>query len=196
MIDAFRRLTHIQPSSRASEEASSKSKPLGNSISSSGKGAENSQQAAQLEGSEPASTAPRERLQCPPDTFQLGRSTWTFLHTMAAYYPEEPTRAQKSLMRSMMEGLAEFYPCSVCADHLREQVGGLKQEGSPVYPVCCNAWGWVCTILCLCSSSCAVSRVLCGLNDCPALSAMKQWALCCNGFMPPCRSKAQRTSLH
>jgi hypothetical protein len=45
---------------------------------------------------------------------------------MAAYYPEEPTRAQKSLMRSMMEGLAEFYPCSVCAEHLREQVGGRR----------------------------------------------------------------------
>jgi hypothetical protein len=26
---------------------------------------------------------------------QLGRSTWTFLHTLAAQYPEQPTRAQK-----------------------------------------------------------------------------------------------------
>lgn len=25
----------------------------------------------------------------------LGQSTWTFLHTLAAQYPEQPTRSQK-----------------------------------------------------------------------------------------------------
>ena len=60
--------------------------------------------------------------ECPPDTGQLGRATWTFLHTWAAYYPEEPTRSQQSLARSMVEGLAEFYPCHFCRAHLQEQV--------------------------------------------------------------------------
>ncbi|EFJ39979.1 hypothetical protein VOLCADRAFT_108387 [Volvox carteri f. nagariensis] len=59
---------------------------------------------------------------CPPDTWQLGRATWTFLHSMAAAYPEQPSPRQQELMRYMMEGLAEFYPCEVCAEHLREQV--------------------------------------------------------------------------
>lgn len=36
---------------------------------------------------------------CPPDTPEIGRATWTFLHTMAAYYPEQPSGAQRSLMR-------------------------------------------------------------------------------------------------
>jgi len=67
---------------------------------------------------------------CPPDTSEIGNATWTFLHTMAAYYPEEPSNAQKSLMRSMMEGLAEFYPCSVCAEHLREQVAARPPDVS------------------------------------------------------------------
>ncbi|GIL66131.1 hypothetical protein Vafri_19729 [Volvox africanus] len=59
---------------------------------------------------------------CPPDTWQLGRATWTFLHSVAAHYPEHPSPRQQELMRGMMEGLAEFYPCEVCAEHLREQV--------------------------------------------------------------------------
>lgn len=52
---------------------------------------------------QPSSTSPilpavaleaaAERLPCPPQTAELGRSTWTFLHTMAAYYPEEPSGA-------------------------------------------------------------------------------------------------------
>lgn len=59
---------------------------------------------------------------CPPDTAELGKATWTFLHSVAAYYPKRPTPRQQDLMRGMMEGLAEFYPCEVCREHLREQV--------------------------------------------------------------------------
>lgn len=56
---------------------------------------------------------------CPPDTAELGKATWTFLHSVAAYYPKRPTPRQQDLMRGMMEGLAEFYPCEVCREHLR-----------------------------------------------------------------------------
>eukprot|EP00198_Chlamydomonas_reinhardtii_P003413 XP_001692749.1 sulfhydryl oxidase [Chlamydomonas reinhardtii] len=59
---------------------------------------------------------------CPPDTWELGRATWTFLHSVAAGYPESPSERQQGLMRGMVEGLAEFYPCEVCREHLREQV--------------------------------------------------------------------------
>jgi len=60
--------------------------------------------------------------QCPPDTQELGRATWTFLHTMAAYYPEAPSRTQQTLMRNVLDGVAEFYPCSFCRAHLQNQV--------------------------------------------------------------------------
>lgn len=58
-------------------------------------------------------------LPCPPDTWELGRATWTFLHSVAAGYPESPSERQQGLMRGMVEGLAEFYPCEVCREHLR-----------------------------------------------------------------------------
>ncbi|OSD04710.1 FAD-dependent thiol oxidase [Trametes coccinea BRFM310] len=57
---------------------------------------------------------------CPPDVEQLGRSTWTFLHTTAAYYPDKPTMAHRVNMLSLLRALPVLYPCSVCATHLGE----------------------------------------------------------------------------
>jgi mitochondrial FAD-linked sulfhydryl oxidase len=42
-----------------------------------------------------ATTKKEMAVECPPDKDELGRSTWTFLHTMAAYYPEEPSDADQ-----------------------------------------------------------------------------------------------------
>jgi mitochondrial FAD-linked sulfhydryl oxidase len=61
-------------------------------------------------------------MECPPDAGDLGRSTWTFLHTMAAYYPEKPTETDKVAMNDFIHGLTLFYPCGYCADHLKEEV--------------------------------------------------------------------------
>ncbi|CAG8448642.1 24423_t:CDS:2 [Dentiscutata erythropus] len=59
---------------------------------------------------------------CPPDVEQLGRSTWTFLHTMAAYYPEVPSYAQQRSMKTFLSTFSQFYPCDHCAEHLREEM--------------------------------------------------------------------------
>lgn len=59
---------------------------------------------------------------CPPDSGQLGRAGWTFLHTMAAYYPDNPTTTQQSEMKGFLTGLSKFYPCHYCADHLQEEM--------------------------------------------------------------------------
>lgn len=64
-----------------------------------------------------------EPFPCPPDSVQLGTATWTFLHTMAAYYPEKPTENQKSDMKSFISNFSKFYPCNHCAEHLREELG-------------------------------------------------------------------------
>lgn len=56
----------------------------------------------------------------PPDAGELGRATWTFIHTMSTYYPERPSLRQQSQMRSFLAFLGDFYPCGHCAAHFRD----------------------------------------------------------------------------
>ncbi|VDK43511.1 unnamed protein product [Anisakis simplex] len=63
------------------------------------------------------------RADCPLDTEQLGKSTWNFLHTMAAYYPERPSEEEKNNARTMMNLLGKLYPCAPCAEGLRKDLG-------------------------------------------------------------------------
>jgi len=57
---------------------------------------------------------------CPVDREELGRQSWTLLHTMAAYYPDDPTETDKTNMMHFLTCLAHFYPCSHCAEAFRE----------------------------------------------------------------------------
>ena len=59
---------------------------------------------------------------CPLDREELGRSTWNLLHTLAAYYPEQPTAAEQESARQLFLALAQFYPCEVCAEDFRDSV--------------------------------------------------------------------------
>ncbi|TFK26235.1 hypothetical protein FA15DRAFT_588863 [Coprinopsis marcescibilis] len=52
---------------------------------------------------------------CPPDVEVLGRATWTFLHTAAAYYPEKPSPNQRANMLMLIRSLPVVYPCAWCA---------------------------------------------------------------------------------
>lgn len=67
----------------------------------------------------PRSRAPAED-PCPPDVEELGRATWTFLHSAAAYYPDRPTAEQRDAMQALLDALPTVYPCSICASELRE----------------------------------------------------------------------------
>ena len=62
---------------------------------------------------------------CPLDREELGRSTWSLLHTIAAYYPDQPTAAQQESMRQLFLSLAQFYPCEVCAEDFRESIAAI-----------------------------------------------------------------------
>ncbi|KAK6159231.1 hypothetical protein DH2020_006545 [Rehmannia glutinosa] len=53
---------------------------------------------------------------------ELGRATWTFLHTLAAQYPDKPTRQQKKDVKELMGILSRMYPCKECADHFKEVI--------------------------------------------------------------------------
>lgn len=60
--------------------------------------------------------------ECPLDREELGRNTWSFLHTMAAYYPKKPSEQQKKSMIQFIDSFSEFYPCKICAEDLREDL--------------------------------------------------------------------------
>lgn len=68
-------------------------------------------------------TAPAKPPQdaCPPDIEELGRSTWTFLHSAAAYFPDAPSAEQKHAMQALLDALPLVYPCATCAEELREE---------------------------------------------------------------------------
>ncbi|KAJ5668152.1 uncharacterized protein N7477_006722 [Penicillium maclennaniae] len=55
----------------------------------------------------------------PPDVEELGRSTWTLLHSMAATYPETANAEHQDNMRGFLKFFSKLYPCWVCADDFR-----------------------------------------------------------------------------
>ncbi|XP_066587893.1 FAD-linked sulfhydryl oxidase ALR [Prorops nasuta] len=63
-----------------------------------------------------------QRNDCPLDKDELGSQTWGFLHTMAAYYPDNPSDRQKTDMRNFFYLFSKFYPCNTCAEDLQEQL--------------------------------------------------------------------------
>lgn len=76
-----------------------------------------------------SSDAPPERPQdCPPDVNALGRATWTFLHTTVAYYPTQASPSQQTNMRSLLQSVGIFYPCSYCATDFRERMKAVEPD--------------------------------------------------------------------
>lgn len=67
---------------------------------------------------------------CPPDVEQLGRATWTFLHTTAAYYPENPSPSQRANMLMLISSLPVLYPCGWCAKDFGENIQKTKPDVS------------------------------------------------------------------
>lgn len=58
---------------------------------------------------------------CPLDKSELGRNTWSFLHTMAEYYPNSPSTSEKADMKKFITTLSQFYPCDYCAKDFRNE---------------------------------------------------------------------------
>jgi FAD-linked sulfhydryl oxidase len=57
-------------------------------------------------------------LVCPPDANELGRGTWTFLHSVAAYLPKALSESEKENMINLLRAVSALYPCKKCADHM------------------------------------------------------------------------------
>ena len=58
----------------------------------------------------------------PPAVGKLGSSSWTFLHTMAANYPEKPTDTQKKEMNEFLNIFSRVYPCFWCAKDFEKYI--------------------------------------------------------------------------
>ncbi|MPC40976.1 FAD-linked sulfhydryl oxidase ALR [Portunus trituberculatus] len=71
-------------------------------------------------GEEAARPGDAAKYGCPADSLALGRGTWRLLHTMAAYYPDQPSSQQQQDMRSFITLFSKFYPCPPCAEDFRE----------------------------------------------------------------------------
>eukprot|EP00588_Corethron_pennatum_P014585 CAMPEP_0194265410 /NCGR_PEP_ID=MMETSP0169-20130528/660_1 /TAXON_ID=218684 /ORGANISM="Corethron pennatum, Strain L29A3" /LENGTH=166 /DNA_ID=CAMNT_0039005867 /DNA_START=113 /DNA_END=613 /DNA_ORIENTATION=+ len=59
---------------------------------------------------------------CPPTKDAIGISTWTLLHTTAAYYPEKPAAADRAAAENLVASLTRLYPCTHCREDFTEEV--------------------------------------------------------------------------
>jgi hypothetical protein len=54
----------------------------------------------------------------PPNIEQIGRGSWTLLHTMAARYPRKPSRKEQDDMNRFLRTFAKMYPCDHCSEDM------------------------------------------------------------------------------
>lgn len=53
---------------------------------------------------------------------ELGRATWLLIHTLAAEYPERPTRRRRREVKGFLQSLARVYPCEECSEHFQKLI--------------------------------------------------------------------------
>lgn len=59
---------------------------------------------------------------CPVDRDQLGRGTWDLIHTVAATYPEHPSKEEQQHIEMFLRSLSMVYPCPYCATHFQKKI--------------------------------------------------------------------------
>lgn len=82
-----------------------------------------------------AHSSPPNQLEngCPPDVEELGRSSWTLLHSISATYPEQPTPAHQAKTNTFIQLFSQLYPCWHCASDFQDWIS--KPENDPTEPL-------------------------------------------------------------
>lgn len=59
---------------------------------------------------------------CPLMRDDLGRASWSLLHTMAAYYPREPKKEEQQTMNEFIDSFSKLFPCPECRSDFQEEI--------------------------------------------------------------------------
>ncbi|OKL56687.1 hypothetical protein UA08_07994 [Talaromyces atroroseus] len=82
--------------------------------------------------------------ECPPDVEELGRSTWTLLHSLTATYPTRASAEQQTEMRSFLGLFSKLYPCWVCAEDFRSWIADPSGKNQPRLSSRAEFGQWMC----------------------------------------------------
>jgi FAD-linked sulfhydryl oxidase len=59
---------------------------------------------------------------CPLMRDDLGRASWSLLHTMAAYYPIQPKNEEQETMNQFIDSFSKLFPCPECRADFQEEI--------------------------------------------------------------------------
>eukprot|EP00941_MAST-03F_sp_MAST-3F-sp1_P006030 g6030.t1 len=59
----------------------------------------------------------------------VGRHSWFLIHSIAAKYPEYPSKADKQAVIGFIAALGQLYPCKLCRKHLQQQLRNMEELG-------------------------------------------------------------------
>ncbi|CAF3637802.1 unnamed protein product [Rotaria sp. Silwood1] len=78
--------------------------------------------------------------ECPLMRDDLGRATWSLLHTMAAYYPNEPKKEEQQSMKQFINSFSKLFPCPECRTDFQEEI----VKSPPDVSSCMAISTWMC----------------------------------------------------